>query len=108
MSYHEWLRLAVMLLTAVFAILMLLQVWQWHREPNNFDVRDLFMSLGKDKKPHMSRPAIAELVALFATTSGYLGALAVNPDLFPEATAVYGSIWSVRGAFSTYIKNRAK
>lgn len=108
MSYHEWLRLTVMLMTAVFAILVLLQLWQWHRQPNNFDLRDLFMSLGKDKKPHLSRAAVAEMVALCATTSGYLGTLAVKPDIFVEATAVYGGIWAVRGGFNNWLKSKSK
>ena len=97
-----------MSMTALFAILALLQLWQWHHQPNNFDLRDLFMSLGKDKKPHLSRPAVAEMVALCATTSGYLGTLAVKPELFTEATAVYGGIWAVRGGFNNWLKSKSK
>ena len=108
MSYHEILRVLVMGLTAGFAFFFFIQIWHWHKAPNTFDLRELFMALGKDKKQHISRPAVAEMTALCATTSGYLGALAVKPELFTEATAVYGSLWAVRGAFSTYLRSRQK
>ena len=107
MTYHDWIRLAVMCVTGVGGIAIMLIVARWHKE-KTFDVREYLTALGKDRKQHLSRPALAELVALYATTSGYLGALAVKPELFPEATAVYGSIWAVRGGFSTYLRSKSK
>ena len=106
MSAHEWLRLTVIICTAVFAVLVALLVWRWHQKPDHFDLRDLFMTTGRDKKPHVSRIALAELVSLMATTSAYLGAMAAKPDIFTEATLAYGGLWAVRGGFSTYIKSR--
>ena len=108
MTFHEWLRLAVIVATSVFITLTAILIWHWHTHPDGFDLRDLMMSLGKDKKQHVSRPAVAELVALAATTSAYLGAMAVKPETFSEATAVYGGIWMSRGAFSTYLKSKGK
>ena len=106
MTYHEVLRLTVIVCTGIFVILTAALIWKWHKEPNGFDLRDLLMSLGKDKKQHLSRVAVAEMVALCATTSGYLGALAVKPDIYVEATAVYGGLWAVRGGFSNWLKSR--
>ena len=108
MSYHEILRIVVLACSGIFAILCAMLVWKWHTEPDGFDLRDLLMSLGKDKKQHLSRVAVAEMVALCATTSGYLGALAAKPDLYVEATAVYGGIWAVRGGFSQLMKSKTK
>lgn len=106
MNLHEWLRLVVIVCTAVFVSLSALLIWHWHTEPNKFDLRDLFMTTGRDKKAHVSRIALAELVCLMATTSAYLGAMAAKPEIFTEATLAYGGLWAVRGGFSTYIKNR--
>ena len=108
MTHDAILRLVVVVLTGVFAFFALLQIWKWHKAPNDFDLRDLFTAYGKDKKQHLSRAAVAEMVALGATTSGYLGALAVKPDTFTEATAVYGALWTARGAFSTYLRSKQK
>ena len=108
MSFHEWLRLAVIICTGAFAVLSAMLIYHWHREPNGFDLRDLMMSLGRDKKQHVSRPAVAELVALVASTSAYLGAMAVKPETFSEATLVYGGLWAVRGGYSTYLRSRQK
>ena len=108
MSYHDWLRFVVIACTFLFAVLVAIQVWVWHKAPNAFNLREYFTALGKDGKQHPSRAALGELVALFATTSGYLGALAVKPDIYTEATAVYGSIWCLRGGFSTYLRSKGK
>lgn len=106
MTWHDWLRLVVILCTAVGAAVAGLLLWHWHTAPNKFDLRDLFMTTGRDKKPHVSRIALAELVALAATTSAYLGAMAAKPDMFTEATLAYGGLWAVRGGFATYVKNQ--
>ena len=106
MSFHEWMRWAIVVSTAVFAGVAGMLIWHWHTTPNHFDLRDLFMTMGRDKKPHVSRIALAELVALTATTSAYLGAMAAKPELFTEATLAYGGLWAVRGGFATYMKNR--
>ena len=108
MSLHEWLRFAVIVCTAVFAVLAAVMIWKWHSHPDGFDLRDLMMTYGKDKKQHVSRPALAELVALAATTSAYLGAMAVKPETFSEATLVYGGLWAVRGGYSTYLRAKQK
>jgi hypothetical protein len=108
MTYHEILRLVVVSCTGVFVILCGALIWRWHLEPNKFDLRDLFMTTGRDKKAHVSRIALAELVSLVATTSAYLGAMAAKPDIFTEATLAYGGLWAVRGGFSTYVKSRGK
>ena len=106
MSYHEILRIVVVVCTGTFVVLAGALVWRWHKEPDGFNLRDLFMTTGRDKKPHVSRIALAELVSLVATTSAYLGAMAAKPELFTEATLAYGGIWAVRGGFATYVKNR--
>ena len=107
MTFHEWFRILIVFCTAIFVGLTGLLIWLWHIEPKKpFDLRDLFMTTGRDKKPHVSRIALAELVALTATTSAYLGAMAAKPELFTEATLAYGGLWAVRGGFATYMKNR--
>lgn len=105
---HDYLRLAVIVITAALAIFILAQIWRWHKDPDQFDLRDLFTALGRDKKQHLSRAAVGELVALFATTSGYLGVLAIRPQDYETATLVYGGIWVVRGGYSTYIRSKQK
>ena len=106
MTLHDWLRFAVIFSTATFAILAAALIWHWHKTPDGFDLRDLMMTMGADKKQHVSRPAVAELVALVSTTSAYLGAMAVKPDTFAEATLIYGGIWTARGSFSTYLRSK--
>ena len=109
MSYHDWIRLSVLLASLGVAALAALLIWRWHASTSNFvDLRDLLTVMGKDKKQHLSRAAIGELVALFATTSGYLSVLAIKPDTYAECTAVYGGIWAVRGGFSTYLRSKTK
>ena len=108
MSYDEWLRVVVICVTALVAVFVSLQLWLWHRKPDSFDLRDLFMTMGKDKRQHLSRAAIGELVALFATTSGYLGTLAVRPQDYEISTAIYGGLWVIRGGFSTYLRSKQK
>lgn len=108
MTLHDWLRLAVILGTAIFAAFVAFQIWHWHTQENSFSLMELLMAQGKDKRQHVSRAAVGEMVALVATTSGYLGAMAAKPDTFSEATAVYGAIWTARGAFSTYLRSKAK
>ena len=109
MEYRDWIRLAVIIITMAIAIFVVLQIWKWHKDQDNtFDLRELFTTLGKDKKSHLSRPALGELVALFSTTSGYLGVLAVRPQDYETATLVYGGLWVVRGGYSTYIKSKGK
>ena len=105
---HDWLHWAVIIASLVGGFLVCLQIWHWHKEPNGFDLRDLLTALGKDKQQHISRAAVAEMVALAATTSGYLGSLAVKPESFTEFTAVFGSLWAVRGGFSTYLRSKQK
>ena len=97
-----------MVITGVFALFVCVQIWKWHKAPNDFDLQDYFTARGRDGKQHPSRAALGELVALAATTSGYLGALALKPEIFSEATAVYGSIWTLRGGFSTYLRAKQK
>ena len=108
MTFHDWLRLLVILGTVGFVVTICALVWHWHKTPDGFDLRDLFMTLGRDKKQHVSRPAVAELTALCATTSGYLGLMAVRPQDFETATLAYAGIWVVRGGYSTYLRARQK
>jgi hypothetical protein len=108
MTYDEWLRIGVVGITVLAAVFIIMQLWLWHKTPDQFDLRDLFTALGKDKKQHLSRAAIGELVALFATTSGYLGTLAVRPQDYEVSTLVYGGLWVVRGGFSTYLRSKQK
>lgn len=68
----------------------------------------LIAAMGKDKKQYMSRSALGELVALFATTSGYLGVVTVRPQDYETATLVYGGLWVVRGGYSTYLRSKTK
>lgn len=108
MTYHDWLRIAVISLTAAGAVFMFAIAWRWHVAKDSFNLRDYFTARGKDGKQHPSRAALGELVALAATTSGYLGALAVKPDIYSEATLIYGGLWAGRGAFSTYLRSKSK
>lgn len=108
MTYQDLLRIAVIVLTLASAAYVIAQLWRWHRAPDEFDLRDLFMTMGRDKKQHVSRPAVGELVALFATTSGYLGVLSVRPQDYETATLIYGTLWAGRGAFSTYLRSKQK
>ena len=108
MTYDEWIRMGVVAVTVAIALFMISQLWHWHKEPDQFDLRDLFTALGKDKKQHLSRAAVGELVALFATTSGYLGTLAVRPQDFETSTLVFGGLWVIRGGFSTYLRSKQK
>ena len=96
------------MITALVAVFVVSQIWKWHITPDHFDLRDLFMTLGKDKKQHISRAAVGELTALFATTSGYLGTLALRPQDYEVATLIYGGLWVVRGGFSTYLRSKQK
>ena len=108
MTFHDWLRFAVIVCTAVFAVCGGILVLRWHMTPDGFDLRDLFITIGKDRKQHVSRPAVAELVALAATTSGYLGTLAIRPQDFETCTLVYGGLWVIRGGYSTYLRSKQK
>ena len=106
MSYHDWLRFSVIIASLAIALFVVLQVWRWHADKaNTFDLREFLMSVGKDGKQHPSRVALGELVALFATTSGYLGTLALKPDSYELATTIYGALWVVRGGFNAYLKS---
>ena len=108
MHTHDYLHWAVIISSMILGFLACLQIWVWHKEPNGFDLRDLLTAMGKDKKQHISRAAVAEVVALAATTSGYLGSLAVKPESFAEFTAVFAGIWATRGGFSTYLRSKQK
>lgn len=108
MTLQEWSRLVVIIFTTVLAVGVLIQVFIWDRADNEFNLRDLFTALGKDKKQHPSRAALAEIVALFATTSAYLGTLAVKPEMYELSTLVYGGLWVVRGGYSTYLRSKTK
>jgi hypothetical protein len=104
----DLLRWIVIAGTCVLAILIALQLVKWHMEPNGFDLRDLLMTMGRDKKQHISRAAMFELGAFFATTSGYLGTLAVRPQDYETSTLVYGGLWVIRGGYSTYLRSKQK
>ena len=108
MTWHEWARIVVMISTVAFAVLMCVQVYLWDRRKEDFQIRELFTALGKDKRQHISRAAVGEVVALFATTSGYLGTLAIKPETYETATLVYGGLWVVRGGYSTYLRSKSK
>ena len=107
LPYQELVRGFVILSTVVVAIVICVHLLQNHN-PETFDLRQLFTAVGKDKKQYMSRSALGELVALFATTSGYLGVVTVRPQDYETATLVYGGLWVVRGGYSTYLRSKTK
>jgi hypothetical protein len=109
MHTHDYLHWAVIIVSLIGGLVVCAQIWRWHKEPNNFDLRDLIMAPGKNGKGQfISRAAVGEMVALAATTSGYLGSLAVKPEAYADFTAVFGSLWAVRGGFSTYLRSKQK
>ena len=109
MDYQEIIRLGVMALTAIIAAFIGAQLWRWHSdEKDPINLRDLLTVLGKDGKQHMSRAAVAELTALFATTSGYIATLALRPQDYETSTLVYAGLWISRGAFSTFLRSKQK
>ena len=106
MTPDQILRASVIAFSAALGAGLIAVIWYWHVRNNEFSVMENFTAIGRDGKQHPSRPALGEMVALFATTSGYLSTLALKPDLFPESTMIYGGIWAVRGGFSTYLRSK--
>ena len=105
----DWLRLAILAITMTGAAIIVLTLWRWHRQPDHFDLRQLFTSYNpKTRKEYMSRPALAEMVALFATTAGYAQVVASSATSYETATLVYAGIWVVRGGYSTYLRSKTK
>lgn len=108
MTLDEALRLFVVFLTICVAITISFEMWKWHTGKDPFSVRDYFTDRGKDGKEHPSRAALGEMVALIATTSGYLTTLAVRPQDYETSTLVYGGLWVIRGGYSKYLRSKQK
>ena len=103
----EFVRYLIVVLTIGIGSISVGLLLYWHSSnKHDFDLKGLFMSMGTDGKQHPSRPAMAEMVALFATTSGYLTTLAIKPESFELYTLVYGGLWVVRGGYATYLKSK--
>ena len=102
----EYVRPALIVLAVGLFILLLFSVWRWHVRDDEFDLREYLTSRGRDGKQHVSRPALGEIVALFATTAAYATTIAERPQDFEICTLVYGGLWVVRGAYSTALKSK--
>ena len=110
LDYSDWLRIIFICAMAILGIIVIVQVFLWHRDQKNkdFNLQDYFTAADKTGRQRASRPALGELVALFATTSAYLGVMAVKPETFEVATVVYGGLWVLRGSYANYLKSKSK
>lgn len=103
---QEIMRFTIIGCTMILVAFIARHLIKWHMSQDEFNFREYFTAVGSDGKQHASRPALQEMVALAATTSGYLGTLAVRPQDYEACTLVYGGIWVVRGGYSTYLRSK--
>ena len=109
MSYDEIVRIGLIGMMVVLGLIVITHMYLWDTDKkSSFEFEDFFTAPDKKGKNRASRPALGEMVALFATTFSYLATLSVKPELFELATLVYGGLWVVRGGYATYVKSKAK